>query len=123
MTTSEWPAASSWRKARSSLATSSKCRPVVGSSNRNSLRIVTLDRSRLGQVAGELQALRLAAGERRHRLAEPQVLEADVDQRLQPRCDFLVLAKKRARLGHRHARARRRSTCRVDPSTSSTSAR
>ena len=37
MTTSEWPAPSSWRNARSSLATSSKCRPVVGSSNRNSL--------------------------------------------------------------------------------------
>ena len=37
MTSSEWPILSSLRNARSSLATSSKCRPVVGSSNRNSL--------------------------------------------------------------------------------------
>ena len=37
ITSSEWPILSSLRNARSSLATSSKCRPVVGSSNRNSL--------------------------------------------------------------------------------------
>ncbi len=37
MTSRECPAASSLRKARNSLATSSKCSPVVGSSNRNSL--------------------------------------------------------------------------------------
>src|SRR5229473_1670136 len=36
ITTSECPAAISWRKAESSFATSSKCRPVVGSSNRKS---------------------------------------------------------------------------------------
>ena len=36
MTMSEWPAAISRRKARSSFAMSSKCRPVVGSSKRNS---------------------------------------------------------------------------------------
>ena len=78
ITTSECPAASSWRNARSSFATSSKCRPVVGSSNRNSVPAAASDRSPasdaargLGQVAGELQALRFAAGERRHRLAEP----------------------------------------------------
>ena len=44
MTSSEWPATSSLRKARSSFATSSKCSPVVGSSNRNSLpRCVVLE--------------------------------------------------------------------------------
>ena len=37
MTTSEWPASSSLRSARISLAMSSKCRPVVGSSNMNSV--------------------------------------------------------------------------------------
>ena len=37
MTISEWPASSSLRSARISLAMSSKCSPVVGSSNRNSV--------------------------------------------------------------------------------------
>ena len=36
-----------------------------------------------GQVAGELEALGLAAGEGGHRLAEAQVFEADVGQRRQ----------------------------------------
>src|SRR6267143_1515953 len=36
ITTSECPASINWRKAESSFATSSKCRPVVGSSNKNS---------------------------------------------------------------------------------------
>ena len=40
---------------------------------------------RLGEEAGELEALRLAARQRRHRLAELHVLEADVDDRLQQR--------------------------------------
>ena len=35
------------------------------------------------QLGGELDALRLAAGQRRRRLAEPDVAEADVDERLQ----------------------------------------
>ena len=35
------------------------------------------------QLGGELDALRLAAGQRRRRLAEPHVAEPDVDQRLQ----------------------------------------
>ncbi len=39
----EWPAASSFRNARISRATSSKCKPVVGSSNKNKLpRLATL---------------------------------------------------------------------------------
>ena len=103
MTSSEWPAASSLRKARSSFAMSSKCRPVVGSSNRNSLpRCVMLESTRagLGQVAGELQALRLAARERRHRLAELQVLQANVRQRRQARGDFARVGEEGARLGH-----------------------
>ncbi len=35
MTTIEWPLSSSLRRARTSCAMSSKCSPVVGSSNRN----------------------------------------------------------------------------------------
>ena len=87
---------------------SSKCRPVVGSSKRKTrvcfstagckaaMRLPGALRAhlgahrqrgdgasrRLGQVARELQALRLAAGERGHRLAETQVVEAHVDERL-----------------------------------------
>ena len=37
----------------------------------------------LGELAGQLHALRLAAGERGGRLAEMDVAEADIDQRLQ----------------------------------------
>src|SRR5439155_17340059 len=40
ITTSECPAAINWRKAESSFATSSKCRPVVGSSKRKSFPLV-----------------------------------------------------------------------------------
>ena len=40
MTISEWPASSSLRSARISLAMSSKCSPVVGSSNRNSVPLL-----------------------------------------------------------------------------------
>ena len=47
------------------------------------------------QLAGELDALRLAAGEGRRRLAEPDVAEPDVDQRAQvPRDRRQIAAKK-----------------------------
>src|SRR5260221_10636137 len=45
---------------------------------------------RFGEMAGELQALRLAAGKRRHRLAETQIIEAHVQQGLQAARDLLV---------------------------------
>ena len=54
---------------------------------------------RLGQEAGELEALRLAAGKRRHRLAELHVLEADVDDRLQAAHHLAVVAEELHRLG------------------------
>ena len=78
---------------------SSKCRPVVGSSNRNSVPLLrdgcwlAAGLRRLGQEAGELQALRLAARQRRHRLAELHVLEADVDDRLQHAQHLAVVAR------------------------------
>src|SRR5688572_17159006 len=55
-----------------------------------------------GQMAGELEALRFAARERGHGLAETQVFEADVDERLQARLHFLALAKEARRFGDRH---------------------
>jgi hypothetical protein len=64
-------------------------------------------------MAGELEALRLAAGQRRHRLAEPHVLEADIDERLQRARDLAVPAKKLQRLADRHVEhvATARSEC------------
>ena len=59
----------------------------------------------VGQPRGQLEALRLAAGEEARRLAEAQVAEADILQRLQRTGDLLMLretAKKLDGLGHRH---------------------
>ena len=56
----------------------------------------------LGQMTGELQALRLATRERRHGLAEFQILEADLRQRRQTRCQFAGIGEERQRFGHRH---------------------
>ncbi len=43
---------------------------------------------RSGQETRQLEPLRLAAGERRGRLAEPQVVEPDLEQRPEPGLDF-----------------------------------
>jgi hypothetical protein len=48
-------------------------------------------RRRLGQEAGQLQALRLAAAERGHRLAQAHVVQAHVDDGLQPRDHLAVV--------------------------------
>ena len=56
----------------------------------------------LRQLRRELDALRLAAGERRRRLAELDVVEADVVQRLQPPPDLRDLGEERERLLDRH---------------------
>ena len=57
----------------------------------------------LRQLAGELDALRLAAGERRGRLAEADVVEPDVVQRLQLALDLRDVLEEVERLldGHR----------------------
>jgi len=55
----------------------------------------------LGEVAGELEALRLAAGKRRHGLAEAQVVEADVGQRRERGEHLGVLAEHVQRLMYR----------------------
>ena len=97
ITISEWPRSSSRRNACISLAMSSKCRPVVGSSNMKSGRVRAAAGGfalrRFGEEAGQLQALRLAARQRRHRLAELHVFEPDIDDRLQHAQHFAVVAK------------------------------
>ncbi len=106
MTMIECPASRSLRNDRISLAMSSKCSPVVGSSNMKSvpLRATRLAAERgalrrFGEKAGQLQALRFAARERRHRLAELDVFEADVDDRLQAPHHFAVVAEQRHGFG------------------------
>ena len=104
MTTTECPAATSRSSAATSFATSAKCRPVVGSSNRNSVRPgrPCVARAGVDELGRELQPLRLAARQRRHGLPERQVLEPDVDERLQARAHGVVAREVVERLGDRH---------------------
>ena len=53
-------------------------------------------------MAGELEALRFAAGERRYRLPQAQVIESDVGQRPQHACNFAVAGEEGERLRYRH---------------------
>ena len=90
MTISEWPASSSLRKRAHQLGDVVEVQ-AGGRLVEQEQRALLRQRAgagadalrRLGEEAGQLQALRLAARERRHRLAELHVLEADVDDRLQ----------------------------------------
>ena len=59
-------------------------------------------RAGVGELGRELQPLRLAARQRRHRLPQRQVLEPDVDERLQPLAHGGVLREVVERLGDRH---------------------
>ena len=55
-----------------------------------------------GQLGGQLDALGLAAGERRRRLAEREVVEADVGQRLQDAADLRDVAEQLERFADAH---------------------
>ena len=59
-------------------------------------------RGKFRQMPGQLEALRLAAGQRGHRLAEAHIVEADIDDGLQRGGDGLVTVEESQRLGHRH---------------------
>ena len=82
--------AAAWRCPRSAGRWSAR---RTGTACRGALVLESTE-PRFGQVAGELQALRLAAGERRHRLAELHVLEAHVGERLQARGDLRRVARR-----------------------------
>ena len=71
----ECPRSISWLKARSSFAMSSKCRPVVGSSNRNSVRCV-LGTAVAARWPASFRRCASPPDERGHRLAESQIVEA-----------------------------------------------
>jgi hypothetical protein len=79
MTTTVLPWSRSLCSTPSSCAMSWKCRPVVGSSRMYSVRPGVA----LGQLLGQLDPLRLAAGQRGGVLAELDVGQAHVHQRLQ----------------------------------------
>jgi hypothetical protein len=53
-------------------------------------------------VCGQLQPLGFAAGKRRGRLTEPEVIEADIEQVFELRLHFPLAAKKRERFAGRH---------------------
>src|SRR5215468_2681802 len=55
-----------------------------------------------GQVRGQLDALRLAAGERRRRLAQPQVTESDVVEDFQLAGDAVAVREEGHRLADGH---------------------
>src|SRR5436309_3181165 len=57
---------------------------------------------RADEEPGELQPLRFAAGERGYRLPELEVIEANVDERLQRGIDVGRAVEEVARLAHRH---------------------
>ena len=77
---------------------SEKCSPVVGSSRMNRQR----PRLAAAHVAGQFQPLGLAAGERVGRLAQPHVVQAHVDQPLQPGLHLRLAAEERERLADGH---------------------
>jgi len=53
-------------------------------------------------VPRELEPLRLASGQRRHGLPEPQVIEPHCGERLETREYFAVTGEELDRLGNRH---------------------
>ena len=61
-----------------------------------------------GQVAGQLEPLAFAAGERVGRLAQAQVLQADVEQPFELALEAALGAEEAERLAHRQVRAPRR---------------
>ncbi len=80
---------------------SSKCRPVVGSSKRKRCRPRRSVPGR-GEVAGQLQPLRLAAAQGRDGLAEAQVAQPHGGERREARGDLGRFGEELARLGHGH---------------------
>ena len=62
-----------------------------------------------GKFGGQLHALRFAAGKRRRRLAERQIVQAHVAQRLQDAANLGNVLEQLARPGRTACRARRRS--------------
>ena len=66
------------------------------------IRAAAGDGARCGEVRGELDALRLAAGERRRRLAQAHVAEADLIEHVQLVDDLRDAREVDERLLHRH---------------------
>ena len=98
ITSTVLPASTSRCSTSSSFSMSAKCKP-----GRRLVEDVERPPGRdLRELRGELHALRLAPGERRRRLAELDVVEADVVQRLQPAPELRDLGEEPQRFLDRH---------------------
>ncbi len=98
MTRTVLPLSTSRWRTWSSFSTSAKWRPVVGSSRTYSVRPV----ARRDSSVDELDPLGLAAGQGRGRLAEVDVAEPDVVERLQLAAHVRDRREEVERLGDRH---------------------
>ena len=96
MTSSVCPASSSFRNAVSSFAMSSKCRPGRRLVEDVQQPLAAVRR----QVRRDLDPLRLAARQRRRRLSETEVAEADLVEHLQPPQHLRRAAEEGQRLAH-----------------------
>src|SRR5664279_2959328 len=94
MTSSVWPASTSFLNAASSFAMSSKCRPVEDVE-----KPLAAERR---EVRGDLDALRLSSRQRRRRLAEAEVAEPDFVEHLQPAQHLRRRAEERQRRADGH---------------------
>ena len=88
ITTTLWPPSTRRCSTRISFSTSAMCRPTVGSSSTYSGAAASGRARRhvvahLGELGDQLDALRLAAGQRGRRLAQREVAQAHVLQQLQ----------------------------------------
>ena len=105
MTITEWPRSTSELRASSNRSMSNGCKPAVGSSR---MKIVCetflrpVERcGRAAQKTRKLKALGLAAGERRCRLAQAKVVQANVQQGTEPGLDPGPVAEEAKRLARR----------------------
>ena len=94
MTSSVWPASSSFRNAVEQLRDVVEVQPGRRLVEDVEQPLAAVRR----QVRGDLDPLRLAARQRRRRLAEPQVAEADLVEHLQPAQHLRRAAEERQRL-------------------------
>ena len=110
ITTTVWPGVDQPVQA---LAAAARRRRGAGrSSARRGCRRCASTRCSLLSSVGDLDALRLAAGERRRRLAERQVAEPEIVQHLDLLADRRLVREERRRLPRPTCSARRRWSCR-----------
>ena len=96
ITITVFPASTNPCRTSISFFTSAKCRPVVGSSSRYSVRPVEL----LAQFSCQFHALSFSAGQCRRRLPELHVIETDITERLQQPMNLWKALEQRERFAN-----------------------